>query len=61
MIQIYNKDKNITVMIWAYFEDDSQKFDLVFMPGDPDSKPGRGRGERGSLQWSIWKFSKNKY
>ena len=25
-------------MIWAYFEDDGRKSDLVFMPGDPDSK-----------------------
>ena len=40
MIQIYNKDKDITVMIWTCFGDDSQKFDLIFMPGDPDLKWG---------------------
>jgi hypothetical protein len=50
MIQLYNKDKDKSVMIWACFEDDSQKSDLVFMPSDPDAKRG------GSLQPSIWKF-----
>ena len=40
MIQFYNKDKNKSVMIWACFGDDSQKSDLVFMPGDPEAKQG---------------------
>ena len=40
MIQPYNKDKNISVMVWGCFEGDSQKSDLVYMPGDPDSKRG---------------------
>ena len=40
MIQFYNKDKNKSVMIWACFEDDDQKSDLVFMPGDPEAKRG---------------------
>jgi len=40
MIQSYNKDKNKLVMIWACFEDDDWKSDLVFMPGDSDSKRG---------------------
>ncbi len=38
MIQLYNKDKNKSVMIWACFEDDDQKSDLVFMPDDSDAK-----------------------
>jgi len=38
MIQSYNKDKNKSVMIWACFENDSQKSDLVFMPDDSDTK-----------------------
>ena len=50
MIQLYNKDKNKSVMIWACFEDDDQKSDLVFMSDDPDAKQG------GLLQPSIWKF-----
>ena len=40
MIQTYNKDKDITVMVWACFGDDGRKSDLVFMPDDPDSKRG---------------------
>ena len=40
MIQLYNKDKNKSVMIWACFEDDDQKSDLVFMSDDPDAKQG---------------------
>ena len=38
MIQLYNKDKNKSIMIWASFEDDDQKSDLVFMPGDSEAK-----------------------
>ena len=38
MIQFYNKDKNKSVMIWACFEDDNQKSDLVFMSDDSDVK-----------------------
>jgi len=38
MIQIYNKDKNIIVMIWTCFEDNNWKFDLVFISDDPDLK-----------------------
>ena len=38
MIQLYNKDKNKSIMIWACFEDDSQKSDLVFMSDDSDAK-----------------------
>ncbi len=38
MIQPYNKNKNKSVMIWACFEDDGQKSDLVFMPDDSESK-----------------------
>ncbi len=38
MIQFYNKDKNKSVMIWACFEDDSQKSDLVFMSDDSEAK-----------------------
>ena len=40
MIQFYNKGKNKSVMIWACFEDDDQKSDLVFMPDDPEAKQG---------------------
>jgi len=40
MIQPYNKGKDKSVMVWACFEDDSQKSDLVFMPGDPEAKWG---------------------
>ena len=50
MIQLYNKDKNKSVMIWAYFEDDDQKSDLVFMPDDSEAK------QKKSHQQSIWKF-----
>ena len=38
MIQPYNKGKNKSVMIWACFEDDSQKSDLVFMSDDSETK-----------------------
>ena len=38
MIQFYNKDKNKSVMIWACFENDDQKSDLVFMSDDSDAK-----------------------
>ena len=38
MIKLYNKDKNKSVMIWACFEDDDQKSDLVFMSDDSDTK-----------------------
>ena len=38
MIQFYNKDKNKSVMIWACFEDDDQKSDLVFMSDDSEAK-----------------------
>ena len=38
MIQLYNKDKNKSVMIWACFENDNQKSDLVFMSDDSDTK-----------------------
>jgi len=38
MIQPYNKGKDISVMIWACFGGDCRKSDLVYMPGDPDSK-----------------------
>ena len=38
MIQPYNKGKNKSVIIWACFEDDRQKSDLIFMPGNSDSK-----------------------
>ena len=41
MIQLYNKDKNKSVMIWTCFEDDSQKSDLVFMSDDPEAKQER--------------------
>ena len=41
MIQSYNKDKNKSVMIWTCFEDDSQKFDLVFISDDSDAKRER--------------------
>ena len=41
MIQFYNKDKNKSVMIWACFEDDNQKSDLVFMSDDSDVKQGK--------------------
>ena len=41
MIQSYNKDKNKSVMIWAYFEDDNQKSDLVFMSDDSEAKQKR--------------------
>ena len=27
-------------MIWACFEDNNQKSDLVYMPGNPESKKG---------------------
>jgi len=40
MIQPYNKGKNKSVMIWACFGGNGQKSDLVFMPGDPNSKKG---------------------
>jgi len=38
MIQFYNKDKNKSVMIWACFEDDDWKFNLVFMFNNFDTK-----------------------
>ena len=38
MIQLYNKDKNKSVMIWTCFENDSQKSDLVFMSDDSEAK-----------------------
>ena len=38
MIQSYNKDKNKSVMIWTYFENDNQKSDLVFMSDDSEAK-----------------------
>ena len=38
MIELYNKDKNKSVMIWACFEDDDQKSDLVFMSDNSDAK-----------------------
>ena len=38
MIQIYNKDKNITIMVWTCFRDDDQKSNLVFMFENLDSK-----------------------
>ena len=41
MTQLYNKDKNKSVMIWTCFEDDSWKSDLVFMSDDPDAKQER--------------------
>ena len=41
MIQLYNKDKNKSVMIWACFEDDDQKSDLVFMPDNSEAKQKR--------------------
>lgn len=40
MIQPYNKGKDKKIMIWAYFREDRQKSNLVFMPGDPNSKRG---------------------
>jgi hypothetical protein len=40
MIQPYNKGKNKTVMVWACFNGDGRKSDLVFMPGDPDAPRG---------------------
>ena len=41
MIQLYNKDKNKSVMIQTCFEDDSQKSDLIFMSDDSDAKRER--------------------
>ena len=41
IIQSYNKDKNKSVMIWACFEDDNQKSNLVFMSDDSDTKQKR--------------------
>ena len=38
MIQFYNKDKNKSVMIWACFENDSQKSDLVFISDNSNTK-----------------------
>ena len=38
MIQSYNKDKDKSVMVWACFEDDDQKSDLVFMSDDSEAK-----------------------
>ena len=38
MIQLYNKDKNKSVIIWACFENDSQKSDLVFMSDNSEAK-----------------------
>ena len=38
MIEFYNKDKNKSIMIWACFEDDDWKSDLVFMSDDSDAK-----------------------
>lgn len=40
MIQTYTKGKNISVMVWACFGGDGRKSQLLFCPGDPDSKKG---------------------
>ena len=38
MIEFYNKDKNKSIMIQIYFENNSQKSDLVFMSDDSEVK-----------------------
>ena len=40
MVQPYNKVKNLIVAVWDCFGGDGQKSDLVYMPGDFDSKKG---------------------
>ena len=40
MIQTYKKGKDKTVMVWACFGGNGARSNLVFMPGDPDSKKG---------------------
>ena len=42
MIQPYNKGKNKSVIVWACFRDNSQKSDLTYMPGNPDSTTAEG-------------------
>ena len=38
MIQLYNKDKNKSVMIWTCFTNNDQKSDLVFISDNSEAK-----------------------